>query len=94
MTSRPGVPRKRQRPAIAPARIQKVIVVQNPQGVNVSQSRERSLLPVDPPKVDALVLEATMQYLKVCAHEVALGAVKVDSIFVCRACLSALAIAW
>ncbi len=81
---RAGVPRKGQRllqhleTALAG---QVVVVVEHPQRVDAGDLGPVALLPVDPPKVDALLLEVELEDVKVGVEEPPVGAVKPDRLF-------------
>ena len=74
----PGVARERQRPAAVARRVQVVEVVEQPQRVQPRQLGDLALLPVQPPEVDAVVLERVVELLEVGLEEVRVGRVEVD----------------
>jgi hypothetical protein len=57
-----------------------MIVVQHPQRVDAGDFRVRTLLPVDPPEIDAFVFERVGEGVKVRGEEGAVGAVECDGL--------------
>jgi hypothetical protein len=74
----PRVARERERPpAVAPG-VEEVEVVEHPQRVDPVDARVGALLPVEPPEVDALLLERVVHNLEVGAQELRVGDVERD----------------
>ena len=77
MASGPSISREYQW-AFVSSIIEKVIVIQYPKGIDTLHSRELSLLPINPPEVDALVFEWAVQDIEKSFQETAIGNIKVD----------------
>ena len=65
MAARSGIPRKYQRVrfALRSSCVEVVEVVQEPQRVETGDATVRSLLPVDPPEILALLFQLAMQHI-------------------------------
>ena len=73
-----GIARERQGAAAVARGVEEVEVVEQPQRVEPRQLGHLALLPVQPPEVDALVLERVVQLLEVGLEERGVGGVEVD----------------
>ena len=56
--------------------IEKMKVIQQPQGVKTSDARGWALLPVYPPEVTALFFQLSMKYIQICVHEFGRGRIE------------------
>ena len=81
MAPRPSIAGECEAPVPLSARIEIVVVIEDPQRIDPRRLGVAPLLPVEPPKVDTLIFEGVMQDLKVVFHKAWLGALKGDRLF-------------
>ena len=84
VTARSGVPGEGQRPPPVARGIEEVEMVQHPQRVDAVHPGVLALLPVDPPEIDAVVLQTPVQYGEVGLQEGRVGDVERDRLAVRR----------
>lgn len=58
------------------ARVHPMVMVQDPQGIHTFRLRVGSLLPIQPPKVNALILQGMVKLLEILGEEFLVGAFK------------------
>jgi hypothetical protein len=80
MATRTSVPRKREPALPFATRIEIVVMVQHPERVYRLDFGMRTLLPVDPPKVDAFIFEGMVQLFEIGLEELLVGAFEWDGL--------------
>ena len=76
-----GISGKSQGSAAVLCRVECMVVVQRPEGIKAGNLCLRSLLPVYPPEVNTLALKRMMKNLKISFHELGVGGIKGDGLF-------------
>ena len=65
-----------KRTLFCPARIGVMIVIKRPERIETGRLGLCTLLPVYPPKINALIFERVVKHLKICPHKVGIGNVE------------------
>ena len=81
VAARAGVAGEGQAPPALPHAVQKVVVVQHPQGVQAGDAGPGALLPVQPPEVHAGLLVGVVEVLEISVHEAGVGDVELHRLF-------------
>ena len=91
MTAESRIAREDHRSLLLPARVEVMIVVERPKGIEAGCFCLLSLLPIYPPKINALAFERMVKNLEIGLHKLGIGNVEGDKLLFLGIVASALA---